>query len=186
MFSAPFVFDLTVSRAIQQGNSDWFNQLMHLASLVFEPALLTGLGLLVAVVLYRQRRRDLIAKVIVLSAGNIFTPFLKLFFARPRPSPTLITVLIHESGFSFPSGHALGIVLFAASLVILFRKPKRWWPVFVGTILVLLVGYSRIYLGVHWITDVLFGYAVAGLWIWAVARFIWPHISRLHDGKRTR
>lgn len=178
MFSSPFAFDRAISDAVQAFHPDWFTKLMHLVSLILEPALLIGLCLLVAVVLYRKGRHDLAAKLIVLSAGNILSPLLKGIFARPRPNPALINVIIHESGYSFPSGHAIGIVLFAASLIVLFRKPKRWWPAIIGTILVLLVGYSRISLGVHWLSDVLFGYIVAGLWICAVVKFVWPHIHQ--------
>lgn len=174
----PFMFDLAVSHAIQQASADWLNQFMHLVSLVFEPTFLAGMCLLVTVVLYHRKRRDLAAKLIVISAGNILTPFLKGVFARPRPDAALVHVLVHESGYSFPSGHALGIVLFTASLIILFRKPKRWWPGLVGTVLIILVGYSRLVLGVHWLSDVLFGYVVASLWIWAMVRFIWSHIHQ--------
>ena len=98
----PFMFDLAVSHAIQQASADWLNQFMHLVSLVFEPTFLAGMCLLVTVVLYHRKRRDLAAKLIVISAGNILTPFLKGVFARPRPDAALVHVLVHESGYSFP------------------------------------------------------------------------------------
>ncbi len=178
MFSAPFAIDQAFSDAVQSFHPDWFTRLMHYVSLVFEPALLTGVCLFVAAVLFHRKRRDLAAKLIVLSAGNILTPLLKGIFARPRPDASLVQVLIPESGYSFPSGHAVGIVLFLAVLLVLTHESKRWWAWTIGIILAALVGYSRIFLGVHWVTDVLFGYLVAGLWIWAVVTFVWPHIHQ--------
>jgi membrane-associated phospholipid phosphatase len=178
VFSVPFSIDQAVSDAIQAFHPDWFTKLMHYTSLVFEPALLTGLCLLIAAVLYHRSRRDLAAKLIALSVGNILTPLLKGIFARQRPDASLVHVLIHESGFGFPSGHALGIVLFVASILVLTHENKRWWAWLVSVFLAGLVGFSRLVLGVHWLSDVLFGYLVAGLWVWAVVKFVWPHIHQ--------
>ncbi|MFJ8582254.1 phosphatase PAP2 family protein [Micromonospora sp. NPDC093277] len=100
----------------------------------------------------------------------------KLLIARPRP--TLPEMISTASGFSFPSGHSAQAVAAYASLAYLIG---RRWPVpavrvsaWAGAgLVVLLVGFSRLYLGVHWLTDVLGGYLLAAAWttaVWAAVR----------------
>ncbi|MGT2895360.1 phosphatase PAP2 family protein [Streptococcus entericus] len=96
-----------------------------------------------------------------LSAG-ILIPTLKLIYARPRPS---LSHLVAASGYSFPSGHATGAMLIFGSLLVIIsqRMPKGWFKILVQTglmILIVLVGLSRIYLGVHYPSDVLAGFVL--------------------------
>lgn len=90
---------------------------------------------------------------------------LKHIFARPRPE---ILWLIAETGFSFPSGHSMSNMAFYTMLVFLvfkYAKNARVWFTAGAYVLVLAIGLSRIYLGVHYASDViagfLMGYAVA-------------------------
>jgi membrane-associated phospholipid phosphatase len=115
---------------------------------------------------WRQRRLE--AKVFALAClgALILNQGLKLFFAKPRPQ--LWTRLIAESSFSFPSGHALGsLVLYgflAYVLTVQFPRFSRWiYSVAAGIIAA--IGFSRLYLGVHWPTDIIAGYAVGFLWL---------------------
>ncbi len=91
---------------------------------------------------------------------------LKLFFAKARPQ--LWPHLIKEVSFSFPSGHALGsLVLYGFLAFILAEQFSRFsrWIYSIAVIIVSTIGVSRLYLGVHWPTDVLAGYAVGFLWL---------------------
>ena len=88
---------------------------------------------------------------------------LKYIYQRPRP---LITHLVHASGYSFPSGHSLGtfMILGAIAIVLIQRLEKKESQVAVFAIsglLIALVGLSRIYVGVHFPTDVLAGFTLA-------------------------
>jgi membrane-associated phospholipid phosphatase len=89
---------------------------------------------------------------------------LKLTFERARPS--VVTHLQDAGGYSFPSGHTMTAVitygLLAAVLMGRFRGRARYIPPVIATIIIVSVGFSRVYLGVHYLTDVLAGTLVAG------------------------
>ena len=88
----------------------------------------------------------------------------KQFFRRDRP--TLWESISPEDTFSFPSGHAMGSMTLAATAILL-TWPTRWrWPMLaLATAFVLLVGYSRVYLGVHFPSDILAGWMAAMAWV---------------------
>lgn len=88
----------------------------------------------------------------------------KQFFQRDRP--TLWESISPEDTFSFPSGHAMGSMTLAATAVLL-AWPTRWrWPMLIlAATFVLLVGYSRVYLGVHFPSDILAGWMAATAWV---------------------
>lgn len=97
------------------------------------------------------------------AAGLAF--IIKSVIERPRPD-LWHHMLIHETGFSFISGHATMSMALATSLVaLLWRTKWRWWTVCLGAIYVAYVGFSRLYLGAHYPTDVIGGWIVAFAWV---------------------
>jgi undecaprenyl-diphosphatase len=99
--------------------------------------------------------------------GFLLTTFLKGVFERARPE-------LFDSGYtapfySFPSGHAAIAVGFYGTLTLILayrlRGFARWAVAIGGVLLVLLIGFSRLYLGVHYPTDVLAGFLAAPLWV---------------------
>ena len=87
----------------------------------------------------------------------------KQLFARERPS--LWESIAPEATYSFPSGHAMGSMTLAAVLILLAWRTRWRWPVALLTgAFTVLVGLSRVYLGVHYPSDILAGWAAALAW----------------------
>jgi len=110
---------------------------------------------LVTVLLFWQKRRHRLVFPLTMLAAWFVMEGLKLLTARPRPD---FCPLLPETGFSFPSGHAFMGMLFFGFLAILLppvqRAGKRAIILFI-----ILLGFSRLYLGVHYPTDILAGWA---------------------------
>lgn len=133
-----------------------------------EPVMI-GLAILVALGLLWHRAWILLGGwVAAIGGAAVITVLLKTLFQRPRP--TWATPFASESSWSFPSGHALGAVVAYGMLVyIVLALPTRPWlrrtiPWLLG-ILVVAIGLSRLYLGVHYLSDVLAGYAAGAVWL---------------------
>ncbi|MGE5398188.1 MAG: phosphatase PAP2 family protein [Chitinophagales bacterium] len=108
---------------------------------------------------------------------------LKLFFARPRPS---LERLAEVTGFSFPSGHAvLSITVLGILGYILWSELKskqlRWASVIIAFLLILAIGISRVYLGVHYASDIIAGYCVGGIWLTACIRLARADTAKLEN-----
>lgn len=110
--------------------------------------------------------------------GLVMSTLLKNFFDRPRP--TLVPHLSHVSASSFPSGHSMlsaTVYLTLGALLARFVRERRLKAYFlmVAMMLTFLVGVSRVYMGVHYPTDVLAGWAAGLAWAlvcWLVARYL--------------
>ncbi len=113
--------------------------------------------------------------VVAIGGGELLSTGLKLFFRRPRPD--LVPHGMETFTASFPSGHAMLSAIAYLTLAILLARVERSGKVkaFVmglGVVTTLLVGISRIYLGVHWPSDVLAGWCIGAAWAslcWFVA-----------------
>ncbi len=119
------------------------------------------------------------ASFITLSVGGIalITMFIKTLFDRPRPD--LWEQLVTETSFSFPSGHSSASAALAASIVLLLWN-TRWRTVatVAGILYVLIVGVSRMYLGVHFPTDVMGGWLLGITWVALVAGSLYAMKAR--------
>lgn len=120
-----------------------------------------------ALLMYRnQRRRALVLGVCVAGAA-ILNLLLKAIFERARPE--LWERLIYETGFSFPSGHAMASAALGIGLVlVLWGSRWRWRVAIAAAAYVLFVGFSRMYLGVHYPSDIVAGWLVSGAWVMVV------------------
>ncbi len=99
--------------------------------------------------------------IATLIAGQLSSSLFKLLLARSRPDTA--HALIEQGGYSFPSGHALGAFFFYGVLAYFLytlaqTKATRVSITFLATILIGLIGVSRLYLGVHWLSDVVAGW----------------------------
>ncbi|MDH5821615.1 phosphatase PAP2 family protein [Luteimonas sp. RD2P54] len=121
------------------------------------------IALVLALLALRHYRAGIFA-AIALGGAGLLNLAAKQAFARERP--TLWESIAPEQTYSFPSGHAMGSAALALTLVLL-AWPTRWrWPVFAAmAVFVPMVGLSRIYLGVHYPSDIVAGWAAASIWV---------------------
>ncbi len=147
--------------------------LMQIASFLGSTLFLTLLGISIVITLYlNKHRRGAIIFTITTIGASLLLASLKIAFRRARPEPFFDTIL--PASYSFPSGHSLASFCFYGALaaIITVRIEKFRLKILVwlaATILILLIGISRIYLGVHYPSDVLAGFAVGLIWVITIA-----------------
>jgi undecaprenyl-diphosphatase len=133
---------------------------------------LSGLAALVVCLLVaRGRTRAAIVLVVASAGAEALDQVLKFVFQRARPQAFFD--FVHPIGYSFPSGHSIASCCFYGVLaaILAARQPSRALRAAIWTVAALLalgIGFSRIYLGVHYPSDVLAGYAAALVWLGAV------------------
>ncbi len=126
---------------------------------------------LVGAVVFGAWRRWLLFGTWVIAAGGsvVLILLLKAFFARPRPY--FEQSLLLETYYSFPSGHAMeagvlyGMLAYFAVLALGTWRTRAAVVFGTTSLLILLIGFSRIYLGVHYFSDVVAGFAAGGVWL---------------------
>ena len=140
---------------------------------------LTFLTLASAGFLLLERKRHLAVYVVAaVATGTIGSSLLKFSFDRPRPDLVAHGHVVYTS--SFPSGHSMmaALVFLTLGVLLATAQTKRIMQFYVLALAILLtvaVGVSRVYLGVHWPTDVLAGWAAGSGWAflcWGVADFL--------------
>ena len=126
----------------------------------------------IGALLVTRRYREL-AFFFVANLGALFLiRALKAAFARPRPSADVVMSITTPHSPSFPSGHALSAMVLYASIVMVtlaFDNPRLTRiATAIAVIMVPLMGFTRVYLGVHYPSDVLAGWALGFAWVWVV------------------
>lgn len=144
----------------------------------------TVLGLLVAAVVgllwFQSRHRTALMLLIAVGGGQLFSNVAKFLFDRPRPDLVPHGTLVTTA--SFPSGHSMmsAVIWLTLAGMVARTEPSlsmRIYLISIATLITFLVGVSRIYLGVHWPTDVVAGWAAGATWALtctALARVIDP------------
>ena len=117
--------------------------------------------LIILVILYiKNKKRFITPYILIVSIAEIVTYIGKILFNRSRP----LLAVLHETDPSFPSGHATIAVTFYGYLayIIIKSSPKRYKLsiIIMAILIIVLIGFSRLYLGVHYVSDVLAGYLV--------------------------
>lgn len=176
----PFAFDEPILLFARQLAGEGLDQVFLLASKagyewgVVPVDILLVLGLASA----RRHREGLFAAVSIVGSA-LLNIAAKQAFARDRP--TLWESIAPEHNFSFPSGHAMGSMTLATVLVLLCWHTRWRWPMLVAMLgFVCLVGLSRVYLGVHYPSDILAGWAAALAWTsatWLLVAHRWQRAS---------
>ena len=124
--------------------------------------------ILIAYFLFIRKHRWYSIKVPAIALSSLGLMFgLKHFFGRPRPD---VPLLFEADGLSFPSGHALFSITFYGLLVYIIHKGvknnlAKWSLIIFLVVLMIVIGFSRVYLRVHYATDVIAGFSVGFMWL---------------------
>lgn len=166
----PIVYtDLAISTWLQQHRTPALTPLMLGVTQLHSHVGIAALASLLGFYLYRRRAYYwLSALVVALPSGMILNALLKLIFQRPRPA--LDTPLLHLATYSFPSGHTLNATVFYGFLAAyLIAHRQRWATLAIAPAIALaligLVAFSRVYLGVHFMSDVLASFVEGVAWL---------------------
>lgn len=163
-----FAFDLPLlqaAHALEGARLDRF--FVVVAALGYQWGVVPFDMLLVATLAVRRRLREGLFAGLAVVGSALLNLAAKPLFARDRPS--LWESIAPESNYSFPSGHAMGSMTLACVVVLLAWRTRWRWPVLIAAgVFVVLVGLSRIYLGVHYPSDILAGWAAAIAWTYGV------------------
>ncbi|MFB6364797.1 phosphatase PAP2 family protein [Paenibacillus elgii] len=121
----------------------------------------------VSLMVWRKKKWEALFFMVAVTGGALFNQLLKQIFERQRP---MLHWIVEETGYSFPSGHSMASIVFygmLAMLLLMFVKSpvlKLLIAVTAGC-LVIMIGVSRIYLGVHYPSDVAAGFAAGAAWL---------------------
>jgi undecaprenyl-diphosphatase len=160
-----FSWDLSILSAI---HSTWQPEIEPLVIILTSLGIFPRIGLLIIPVIltlgYHKKWRSLLYLVLTILGSGIISVSTKIFFHRMRPS-------LFESSyplpgdFSFPSGHAILSMTFVTTLIILTWQTKwRWLVISLGGLFALAIAWTRLYLGVHFPSDILGGWFLAITW----------------------
>lgn len=160
-------FDLGILLALKSLHTPSLDRMMIGFTFLGESHLLLALSLGLGLLLLGRNHRSEATTLAIATAGAMgLNALLKQLFARVRPA--LWERVVEVRFYSFPSGHAMiSLVLYGLlGYFLLVRFPRwRWLIISLTIFLVVTIGFSRLYLGVHWPTDVIAGYTAGLVWL---------------------
>lgn len=161
-------------------------QLDHVATVLTQFGVYWGVvpaAILIALILWRQRHwRSLTYFLIALVGSAILNRTAKALLQRVRPQ--LWTSPAPELDYGFPSGHAMASMSLVAALVILLWGSRWCWLVaLLGGLFVAAIGWTRLYLGVHYPSDIVAGWTASLAWTIGVGVLIRPRLIKYSDPK---
>lgn len=161
-------WDVEFARWLHEHSSEALVSFFKVVTLAGNAAVLAAVTAVVALLLLRRRAvNDAIFLGVVALGVELLNAVLKLTFHRPRPE----SAFVHLDTYSFPSGHAAGATAVYGALAYLAARraagPLRA-AILAGTpVLIALIGFSRLYLGAHYLSDVLAGFCLGAAWLFA-------------------
>ncbi|MDB5085782.1 MAG: pgpB [Bacilli bacterium] len=172
-------FDQAIASYVQSFESPPLTLVMQVFTTIGSTPVVIILSILSLFVLYKvlHYRMELILFIAVVVGSAVLNQVLKALFRRARPT---VHRLAEASGYSFPSGHSMeAFALYGVLAFLLWRHLRtrlaRTVLLVVSVVLIAAIGLSRIYLGVHYPSDVLAGYLASGFWlaagIWVYQRY---------------
>jgi undecaprenyl-diphosphatase len=161
-----------------------FTQIAEMINYSFDTTSLLAVSILIAAYLfYKNHKNDALLLAVAMLGNAVIVTIVKLLVHSPRPLNGIIT----EQGLSFPSGHVMSaMVLFG---LLTYFAWKHWkssrakiLSILLFTAVALVVGFDRIYLNVHWFSDVLGAYSLGVFWL-TFSILVFQHLGRIAKSK---
>lgn len=172
-------FDTQITKFIEPIRTPFLTKIFTIITYLGEWPIILGAAIIISAVLVLKRKKIQDAVFIFITLGGLGTAFiLKELIHRARP----LNGLISETSFSFPSAHAVvSVVFYGFVIYLLWQNIKnakvRALKIFIGAALVAAIGFSRLYLGAHYFSDVLAGYLIGIIWL-AIGIFLSVNLPR--------
>lgn len=175
-------FDNAISLFFSVHNNVIFTNIFKAISFICSPKFMIVLNVLLFIFIIVKKKYKLFIIVLSSISSVIINNLVKIIVRRERPD---YLRMVMEKSYSFPSGHAMISVLFFGSIIYLVNKYNLKYKkliTFSLSTFVLLVGISRIYLGVHYLTDVVGGYLLGFIVLFLIIhlferkKFVWKHL----------
>jgi len=162
--------DRNIYKALYAGGRPALILIARIFTFLGEPTVLIGAGFLLAGWLWHLGRgRFAVGLLLVILVGRAVAEAQKYWIARARPALEPHLVIVKTS--SFPSGHATSSMILYLTAALALAPPRWRWAAAGGAVLLsLLVGLSRVVLGVHWPSDVVGGWSFGLLWVLVTLR----------------
>lgn len=169
-------FDTLVQEWFFSLRNDWLTQVMtNITNIGSTAGIVLVSVVILAILIRKKRQRQALGFVIIIGFGYQFSELLKIIFRRQRPP---LPWLGEASGFSFPSGHSLvTMTLYSFLFLLIFNKLSKTKKhsylknlSYLIFFIPIMVGFSRIYLGVHYPSDVLGGWFIGIVWTLSLSK----------------
>jgi membrane-associated phospholipid phosphatase len=173
-------WDEPILRYVHQHSTPGRDAAMEFISAIGYAWGVVPLAVLVFLALLVMRKRgNALFWAVAMGGTSAMNQGAKLLFRRDRPDLWLSPAPAPEHTYSFPSGHAMGSMGLVAALAVLAWPTRwRWWAILVGGVFTLLVGFSRVYLGVHFPSDVVAGWCAALAWVLGVSQVAYGRLGK--------
>ena len=170
-----FDFDLSAARALQAIHENAFDVLMRVVGTPgYPPQVYAEIVVLLVILWVVKLKWEALMEVFATVGIGVVGLIVKILVDRPRPTPDLINVMtsLDNGKQSYPAGHVesyvaiLGFLWYLSYTLLPKNSLRRWVQLLVYGAMIVLIGFSRVYVGEHWLTDVIGGYLLGGIWLW--------------------
>lgn len=179
----PFAYDPAMLSMLHNAAAPGYDVLMRVVSNVGHSWGVVPLDIALALVLLmRSRWAQAQYWIAAVGGAGLINWIAKHLFARERPA--MWEVITRLDSYSFPSGHAMGSMAAMSALVVLLWLTRWRYPMLLFAIpFVLIVGLSRVYLGAHYPSDILAGWAASLAWVIGVSALMWDRLARAESAQ---
>lgn len=162
-------FDQILMTKIKSIETDYLTFIMKVFSFIGSTRPVIFISFILLLIIYKlyKKRQEVLLYLIVLIGSTIINQLTKFLIKRERP----ISELMMETGFSYPSGHTMGAVsLYGIITFLLWRhvrtSSRRTVLILFSIVMIMTIGFSRIYLNVHYPSDIVGALLLSGIWLY--------------------